>query len=89
MGNVEAGRRIAEEHEADLQPGSRPLGNTSYYVAAIWAALANPDRAVEWLERAADQRLFALTYIKVDPLWSRLHSDPRFMGLLKRVGLHF
>ena len=86
MGNVEAARRVAEEHEGDLQP---PPGNTSFYVAAIWAALADPDRAFEWLERASGQRLFALTYIKIDPLWSGLHSDPRFLVLLKRMGLHF
>jgi serine/threonine protein kinase/Tfp pilus assembly protein PilF len=89
MGNVEAGRRSAEEHEVELQPGSGPPGNTSYYVAAIWAALGNLDRAFEWLQRAFGQRLFALTYVKVDPLWSKLHSDPRFLVLLKRVGLDF
>jgi hypothetical protein len=87
MGDVETARRIAEDHGAKLQPGSPPLGNTSFYVAALWTALANPDRAFEWLERGLDQRLFALTYIEIDPLWSRLHSDPRFQLLLKRMGL--
>jgi serine/threonine-protein kinase len=88
MGDVETARRIAEDHGANLQPGTPPPGNTSFYVAALWTALATPDRAFEWLERGLDQRLFALTYIKIDPLWSRLHSDPRFQLLLNRMGLH-
>lgn len=86
MGHTEVARQIVEERES-LEVGVLPPGNTSYYLAAIRAALGNFDRAFSWMERASEQRLFPMTYVKVDPVWSGLRSDPRFTGLLGRMGL--
>jgi len=86
IGHTEVARQIVEEHEP-LEVGVLPPGNTSYYLAAIWAALGNFDRAFAWMDRARKQRLFPMTYVKVDPLWSGLRSDPRFAELLGRMGL--
>jgi len=56
-------------------------------IAAIYAGLGDWDRAMAWLEKAADERAFHLVYLKVRPEFAPLRSDPRFADLLRRVGL--
>lgn len=56
------------------------------WVAAIYAALGEKDEAIEWLEKAFQQRA-NLHYLKVEPPFDRLHSDPRFQDLCRRIGI--
>ena len=60
---------------------------SSYYVAAIAAALGDSDRAFELLERAFEERSHGLTFLLVDPGVDPLRPDPRFPEMLRRVGL--
>ncbi|HEY3517055.1 MAG TPA: adenylate/guanylate cyclase domain-containing protein [Gammaproteobacteria bacterium] len=56
--------------------------------AARWHVRAeNPDGALAWLERALAARDQDLPYISTVPLWDPLRSDPRFVGLLRRMNL--
>ena len=59
----------------------------SYRVACVHAALGDKDRAFAELERAFDEHDWQLQRIKVDPFMDPLRDDPRFKGLLKRIGL--
>jgi eukaryotic-like serine/threonine-protein kinase len=66
--------------------------STRFYVpstcmAAVYAGLGDKEQAFQWLEKAYDERDGGLTYLKVDPAWGRLRSDPRFASLVRRVGL--
>ena len=54
-------------------------------VAADYARLGNKDKAFQWLERAWNERT-QWAYLKVDPEWDSLRSDPRFADLLRRIG---
>ena len=54
-------------------------------VAADYARLGNKDKAFQWLERAWNERT-QWAYLKVDPGWDGLRSDPRFADLLRRIG---
>ena len=57
-------------------------------IALIYVGLGDKDKAIEWLEKAYRQHEPSLLFIKVDQRFiSNLGSDPRFQGLLKRVGL--
>ena len=38
-------------------------------------------------EKAAEQQADGITSIKVSPIWTNLRSEPRFIALLKRIGL--
>jgi serine/threonine protein kinase/tetratricopeptide (TPR) repeat protein len=58
-----------------------------YLVGAIYAGLGEKDRAFELLERGREERSGSMAYIKVDPFWDNLRSDPRYADLLRRMGL--
>lgn len=59
-------------------------------VAFAWIYMGLGDRssAVEWLQRLYDKRpSVQLSFLKVAPGYAVLRSDPRFIDLLKKVGL--
>jgi tetratricopeptide (TPR) repeat protein len=60
---------------------------SSYEIALIHNGLGHHDDALAWLERAYAQRSPAIVFLKVEPKWNNLRSDPRFQDLLRRVGL--
>ncbi len=54
--------------------------------AALYLGLGLEDKALEWIERAVDERSAGIFYLKVSPNWDALRSDPRFQDLLRRIG---
>jgi TolB-like protein len=56
-------------------------------VARGLTALGDRDRAIRWLERAADERTWWVMKIHNDPELEPLRSDPRFEALERRLGL--
>jgi len=56
-------------------------------VAIGYAAMGNLDRAFAWLERAYQARSAGLLYLKLDPGYAPLRSDPRFGDLVQRIGV--
>jgi tetratricopeptide (TPR) repeat protein len=52
-------------------------------VAASYAELGERDKAFFWLERSYEEHLTPF-YIKVQPAFDNLRSDPRFADLLRR-----
>jgi hypothetical protein len=46
------------------------------------------DKAFEWLDRAYDERDGQdISLLKVDPSYKNLRNDPRFVTMLRRLGL--
>ena len=58
-----------------------------YNFVVIYAGLGNKDEAFAWLNRAYQERSYLLTYLTVDERLDKLHFDPRFDELRRRVGL--
>ena len=56
-------------------------------IAGNYALLGEKDRAFHWLEKAYGEKSGFLNYIKSDPNFDSLRSDPRYADLLKRMGL--
>ena len=57
------------------------------WIAAIHAALGQKDPAFEWLEKAYADRPGWLVYLKIEPIFDPVRSDPRLTDLLRRIGL--
>jgi serine/threonine protein kinase/tetratricopeptide (TPR) repeat protein len=59
----------------------------NYDIAFIYCGLGDKEKAFEWLEKAYKEKEEGMEYLKVDPAWEILRSDPRFKSLLKRLNL--
>ncbi len=58
-----------------------------YSIAVIYNGLDEPGEALTWLERGFEDRDAFMTFLKVAPIWKNLRDHPRFVRLLKRIGL--
>jgi DNA-binding SARP family transcriptional activator len=58
-----------------------------YSVAAVHAALGDPDQAFTWLGRALEQHAAWTIWVNVDPRVESLRRDARFGEILRQVGL--
>jgi tetratricopeptide (TPR) repeat protein len=67
--------RIEEEVSRPQRPGA------SFYAAAVHAGLGNKDRALRLLWQAAAERHWNIAWLKVDPFWDDMRSDPEFLRL--------
>jgi TolB-like protein/DNA-binding winged helix-turn-helix (wHTH) protein/Tfp pilus assembly protein PilF len=69
----------------DLKKRSGPSYSDASEIAAIYASLADSDQAMDWLEKAYEERFNPGVLLR--PGYDPLRSDPRFQDLLRRVGL--
>jgi TolB-like protein/Flp pilus assembly protein TadD len=89
-GYAVAGRKKdAQRILQQLQELSHRKYVSSYDAAMIYVGSGDHDQAFVWLNRAVAERSLWLGYIKVEPQFDPLRSDPRFRDLLSRVGLLF
>jgi len=58
-----------------------------YWVASTYALLDDTKKAYSWLEKAYRERSQTFQLFKIDICWDSQHSDPRYLAMLKRVGL--
>jgi TolB-like protein len=56
-------------------------------IARVYAFRGEKDHAFEWLNRAYDMRDEDLYFIKGDPLFKNLETDPRFKAFLRKMNL--
>jgi tetratricopeptide (TPR) repeat protein len=59
----------------------------AYDIAQVYAWRGEVDRAFEWLERAYAQRDTGMPLLAIDRFLTPLHDDPRWVPLLRKVGL--
>jgi tetratricopeptide (TPR) repeat protein len=58
-----------------------------YWAGVIYAGLGDKDEAFRLLEKSYQEHSATILYLAVDPFWYGLRSDPRYVDLLRRVGL--
>lgn len=59
----------------------------AYPVALVYLALGDREKAFAQLERAYAERSSSMPWLKVEPKFDAVRFDPRYVGLLRRVGL--
>jgi len=82
-GKKQEARNILER----LKKASRDHYTSPYTTGLIYASLGETDEALDWLEKAYEDRFWMMAYLKVDPRWDSLRSHPRFTEILRRTGL--
>jgi tetratricopeptide (TPR) repeat protein len=60
---------------------------TPYGTALVYAGLREKEQAFAALNKAYDERSHWLVWLKLDPRWRQLNTDPRFAELVWRIGL--
>lgn len=55
--------------------------------AFIYAGLGDANQAIQWLEKSYQEHAIWMVFLKTDPQFDKIRSDPRFQDLLKRIGL--
>jgi len=59
----------------------------AFGIAPACARLGEVDQALEWLNKGYEECDSGLVYLNVEPSFDNLRSDPRFVALLKKLGL--
>lgn len=79
----------AKAEQGLLQLMSYPLHEyvPSYFVGLIHLGLGHADVAIEWLDRACDERSHWVIFLNSDPAFDELRKLPRFRYLLDKSGL--
>ena len=67
------------------QQGNRKF--PPFVIATYYARLGKKDEAIEWLQRAYDERDFRMTLLSVAWEFDGIRSDPRFVDLVRKIGL--
>jgi TolB-like protein/Flp pilus assembly protein TadD len=84
---VAGDRPKARQVMAELQARSTSAYVSPYFLAVISAGLGDKKPALDYLEKAEQERQPYLILMDVEPVFSRVRDDPRFETLLQRVGL--
>jgi TolB-like protein/Tfp pilus assembly protein PilF len=80
-GNRDQALRVLDE----LTALSKQRYVPAYFFALVYFGLGQKDQTFAWFEKAYEERSGALPYLKVNPTWDPLRSDPRFEALIEKV----
>jgi serine/threonine protein kinase/Tfp pilus assembly protein PilF len=83
LGNKPMARKVA----ADLEALAKTRYISANAIANAYIGLDDRERSFEWLEKAFQDRSMRPDFMRVDPSYDDLRSDPRFRDLLRRAGL--
>ena len=58
-----------------------------FKIATIYISLKNKDKTFKWLEKSCNEFSPRISYIKCFPDFEPIRSDPRYLEILKKLGL--
>src|SRR6185295_10021235 len=82
-GQVEEARKLID----DVKRNKLATEQIHRGLALVYAALGEIDTAFECLEESYEHHEESILSLKVDPKMDPLRSDPRFLVLLKKIGV--
>jgi TolB-like protein len=77
----------AEEALHELKNLSKRKYVSAFGMALLYAGLRDKKEAFAWLQKAYDERACLPLFLKMDPAFDSLRSDPRFEQMLSHIGL--
>jgi tetratricopeptide (TPR) repeat protein len=84
---VSGARREAEQIMAALMARRDSDFHPAFPIAVINLGLGDHDAALDWIERAADERHVGYYMPSVDPIYDSVRAHPRFQAVLQRMNL--
>jgi len=81
LGELEKARASLKELEKISQQRYVP----PYFAALIHNALGERNTTLTLLEKGLDVRDVRMAFLKVDPRWNNLRSDPRFVAIMNQM----
>ena len=86
---AQAGRKDeARELLAKLLRERKARGRwAGWFLGEIYAALGDKDEAFRWLEAAVKERMTFIPWMRQNPAYAPLRTDPRFQDLVRRMRL--
>jgi adenylate cyclase len=77
----------ARKHLDDINQLAGQMYVSPVHIAKVHAALGDRERAFAWLQTAYEGRSDHLLWLRTNPVFESLRSDPRFTELVKKIGL--
>ncbi len=81
MGNREEAEKVLRE----MMENGKTRGMPPTHLAVAHAGLGDTETALDWLEKGFAEHDPKMAFLKVDPKWNNLRSNPRFISLMKRM----
>ena len=90
LGNVYAsGGNMAAAHKIldTLFVVNKKEHVSPFFIALVYAGLNDKEKALEWLEKSYEEKSGSVRYLKMEPRLQNLRNEPRYIALMKKVGL--
>jgi len=70
-----------------LNEQSKQRHISPFNLAVIYGGLGDKGRALEWLEKAYEERSPSLNLLKLSPAFTSLRGEPRFVAMVRSLGM--
>jgi serine/threonine-protein kinase len=78
---------VARSRAAELQAAARDHYVSPFLIARQQALAGEREAALASLEAALEERAPGLVWLKADRTWDKMRDDPRFVAVVRRVGI--
>jgi serine/threonine-protein kinase len=82
---ISGNRSKAEQILRELEQMAKRQYVSSTAFADIHLGLGEKEKALDWLEKSYQDQESACWYLKVDPIYDRVRTEPRFQALVQKV----
>ncbi len=79
---------LARRDLSEVAASKGPDFVSPYQLALGYALLHDRETALAWLAKSADAREGQIMYLRYEPVFDEIRSDPRYVALERRVGLN-
>jgi len=59
---------------------------SSRAIAAVYTGMGDKESALDWLERAYQERAAWMSFLQVEPIWDPLRDERRFQEIVTKIG---